>query len=323
MQFNHFASLLKESKPKFFRYWKFFSFFIPFIFIIEIARRKTIVFDWSVLDFNTSQCIVIIAVFFLMPLNWGLEAYKWHYLMERFNFKISFLSAYKTTLTGLAYSLVLPGGIGEYLGRAEAIPKGEAWKGAGVLSIARIAQLYATFLFGGLSLSFFLWYKSYYVFFFLLLLTVVLFWIVFIMSSRIALWLETKLGQQYSFARDILDPWIREGSQKKWVFILSSLRYLVFTTQFFLLLKVFGVLGSATELLSGISSAFLMKSFFPSFLDLGPRELAISYFFHEKGLGITEVLAASLLLWFINVLLPGLAGSLLIFRNFILDFKQK
>lgn len=323
MQFSHFVSLLKESKPKFFRYWKFFSFFIPFVFIIEIARRKTIEFDWSLLEFNNSQILVIAVVFLLMPLNWGIEAYKWHYLMTRFKYKKSFLSAYKTTLTGLAYSLVLPGGIGEYLGRAEAIPKGEEWKGAGVLSIARIAQMYATLLFGGFSLSVFLWYKSYYTLLVMFLVVFTTCWLVFIMSSRIAWWLERKLGKQYSFAQDLLNPWIGEGKEKALVFVFSAVRYIVFTTQFFLLLKVFGVLGSTSELLSGISSAFLVKSFFPAFLDLGPRELAMSYFFHEEGAVFSKVIASSLLLWFINVLLPGLVGSLLIFRNFILDFKKK
>jgi len=322
MQFNHFVSLLKESKPKFFRYWKFFSFLIPILLIGEIARRNAIPLAWTFMPLGYEQYMMLFLVLLLMPINWALEAYKWYYLMQRFGFQVAFPSAFKTTLTGLSYSLVLPGGIGEYLGRAEAIPKGEAWRGAGVLSIARIAQLYATLLFGGISLSVFLWDKAYYTWLIIFLSLVLLCWSIFIFSTSLALWLEHKLGQQYRFVSDLLDPWLRKGWDKVWVFLLSTLRYIVFSFQFYLVLLVFGVQGSVSQLFSGIASSFLFKSFFPSFLDLGPRELAVTLFFSDMGVSMAQVLQASLLVWTVNVLLPGTAGALLLLRNAILNRKK-
>lgn len=322
MQFNHFVSLLKESKPKFFRYWKVFSFLIPLAVLLEMTRRNASTLVWVSIDWDFLHCAVLAFVLLLMPLNWGLEAYKWHYLMKRFGFKVSFLSAFKTTLTGLAYSLVLPGGIGEFLGRAEAIPKGEAWRGAGVLSIARIAQLYATLLFGGISLSLYLWHRSYFYWFFFLLLTVLLCWFVFLFSSVIAQRLESKFGR-YAFTNDLLAPWVRKGKEKTWVLVLSLFRYVVFTIQFYLVLVVFGVQGSAIDLLNGISSAFFLKSFFPSFLDLGPRELAVTLFFGDMGVSLSQVLAASLSIWFINIMFPALLGALLLLRNVVLNARVK
>ena len=322
MQFSHFVSLLKESKPKFFRYWKFFSFLIPILLLVVIARRNEISLQWVSMHWDFTQYMMLIVVLLLMPINWGLEAYKWYYLMRRFGLHISFLSSFKTTLTGLSYSLVLPGGIGEYLGRAEAIPKGEAWKGAGVLSVARIAQLYATLLFGGISLSVYLWDRAYYTWFIVFVSFVVLCWSVFIFSKFLAHGLELKLGQQYTFVSDLLDPWLRKGSDKLWVFLVSTLRYVVFSFQFYLVLLVFGVKGSVSQLFSGIASAFLFKSFFPSFLDLGPRELAVTLFFKDMGVTMAQVLEASLCVWMINVMLPGIAGALLLFRNAILNRKK-
>lgn len=321
MQVNHLASLLKESKPKFFRYWKLISFFIPFVVILEIGRRNSMELEglWNALQLHEKGLMVWVVL--LMPVNWGLEAYKWYYLMRHFGFRLTYLHSYKTTLTGLAYSLVLPGGIGEYMGRAEAIPNGEGWKGAGVLSIARIAQLYATVLFGGLTLGLFLWHKQY-----LWLLTGLIFfvsvcWFFFLYSTRIAVWLTKKLSGSYSFLTDLLYPWTQHGMEKPIVFVVSAIRYIVFTLQFYLILLVLGVKESTIDVLSGISSAFMLKSFFPSFLDLGPRELAVTLFFKDMNTSMVQVLAASLLLWFINVMVPGLIGSLLTLRNVWLNHK--
>lgn len=323
MQVNHLASLLKESKPKFFRYWKLISFFIPFIVILEIARRNSMQLEglWELLQLQNSELIIWVVL--LMPVNWGLEAYKWYYLMRHFGFHITYLHSYKTTLTGLSYSLVLPGGIGEYMGRAEAIPTGSGWKGAGVLSIARIAQLYATVLFGGSTLGLFLWHKQYFWLLSGLILFVSVFWFFFIYSTRLAAWLTRKLSGSYTFLTDLLYPWTQHGMEKPIVFVVSAFRYLVFTFQFYLILIILGVKESTIDLLSGISSAFMLKSFFPSFLDLGPRELAVTLFFQDMNTSIVQVLAASLLLWFINVMLPGLVGSLLTLRNVWLNHKLK
>ncbi len=322
MQVNHLASLLKESKPKFFRYWKLISFFIPFIVILEIARRNSMELEsfWDLLQLRNSKRIIWVVL--LMPLNWGLEAYKWYYLMRHFGFSISYFHSYKTTLTGLAYSLVLPGGIGEYMGRAEAIPTGAGWKGAGVLSIARIAQLYATVLFGGLTLGLFLWHKQYLWLLTGLILFIGVCWFFFLYSTRIAVWLTNKLSGSYTFLTDLLYPWTQHGMQKPIVFLVSAFRYVVFTYQFYLILIFLGVKESTIDLLSGISSAFMLKSFFPSFLDLGPRELAVTLFFSDMNTSMVQVLTASLLLWFINVMLPGLVGSLLTLRNVWLNHRR-
>jgi len=322
MQVNHLASLLKESKPKFFRYWKLISFFIPFIVILEIGRRNSMALEgmWNGLELHHE--VLIVWVILLMPVNWGLEAYKWYYLMKHFGFSLSYLSSYKTTLTGLAYSLVLPGGIGEYMGRAEAIPEGSGWKGAGVLSIARIAQLYATVLFGGLTLGLFLLHKQYYWLLTGLIVFVSVCWFFFIYSTRIAIWLTQKLSGSYTFLTELLYPWTQHGMEKPIVFLISAVRYAVFTLQFYFILIVLGVKESTIDLLSGISSAFMLKSFFPSFLDLGPRELAVTLFFKDLHSSLAQVLAASLLLWFINVMIPGIAGSLLTLRNFILNHRR-
>jgi uncharacterized membrane protein YbhN (UPF0104 family) len=298
---------------------KLISFFIPFVVILEIARRNSLALEglWNGLAIHHGG--LLLCAVLLMPVNWGLEAYKWYYLMNHFGIRLSFLSSYKTTLTGLAYSLVLPGGIGEYLGRAEAIPTGEGWKGAGVLSIARIAQLYATVLFGGLTLGLFLWQKQYVWLLSGLLLFVISCWLLFIYSAHIAVWLTKKLNGSYTFLLDVLYPWTQHGMEKPLVFVLSAVRYIVFTLQFYLILVVLGVKESTLDLLSGISSAFMLKSFFPSFLDLGPRELAVTLFFKDMHTSMAQVLAASLLLWFINVMVPGVIGSLLTLRNVILQ----
>ena len=107
---------------------------------------------------------------------------------------------------------------------------------------------------------------------------------------------------------------------------MSYLRYLVFASQFYLLLRLFAVPVPYTEALMVISLIYFVMAVIPTILitELGIRGSVSIYFFaiyFGSSLADPEtvnfgILAASTLLWFINVGIPALIGTLFVYSGF-------
>ena len=105
--------------------------------------------------------------------------------------------------------------------------------------------------------------------------------------------------------------------------LLSFLRYLVFIVQYYLLFVLFGVDASPGTVWSVISLMFLVMAVIPTIalVEVGLRgsiSLQLMGLFTENSLG---VVLASVSIWLINLVLPALAGSILIFGLKV--FKRK
>jgi MFS family permease len=96
---------------------------------------------------------------------------------------------------------------------------------------------------------------------------------------------------------------------------LSALRFLVFLIQYYLLFRLYNVDVSWWQGLWAVSVAFLIMAVVPTialFTDLGLRgqvSLKLIGLFSGNNLGIG---LTSVSIWFINLIIPALAGSLLI-----------
>jgi hypothetical protein len=96
---------------------------------------------------------------------------------------------------------------------------------------------------------------------------------------------------------------------------LSAVRFFVFIVQYYLLFRLFDVHVSIGQCWSAVSVSFLVMAVIPTialFTDLGLRgkvSLKLLGLFSNNGLGI-GLTAVSI--WFINLVIPALAGSLLI-----------
>ncbi len=66
--------------------------------------------------------LAIAIVLLMMPLNWGIEAQKWRYIMEPKE-EISFWRASKGVLAGASVSSLSPNRIGDFLGRVFVLKK--------------------------------------------------------------------------------------------------------------------------------------------------------------------------------------------------------
>jgi uncharacterized membrane protein YbhN (UPF0104 family) len=98
---------------------------------------------------------------------------------------------------------------------------------------------------------------------------------------------------------------------------LSLFRYACFSAQFLILLHLLGIGLPLYLQVAGVAWVFLIKSVAPALnivADLGVREVAALAFFPLFSVDPALVLAASISVWFINLFVPSLLGSLSFIR---------
>ena len=127
-----------------------------------------------------------------------------------------------------------------------------------------------------------------------------------------------KLVRQFTSRRAILEK-IRflerfDARMAAALILLSTLRLLIFCSQFVLLARSFDARHSTLTAYEAVISTFTAKSIIPAvtFLDLGIREGAASFFFHHLGIGASVGFSAALALFVVNVIIPTLVGLLLV-----------
>ena len=255
----------------------------------------------------------------LVPVNWGLEAWKWHRLARHLE-PVTFGRSLRAVLVGLTLGFATPNRVGDYAGRILEL-KSRRVSALGAVFLGRYCQLVATVLAGGAGLLYFLlnFYLRGYpaaglgaVASAALLGGLVL---VPLYRSRLLL---AALGvwrplRRFRPALAIMPTYPARALHA--VLALAGLRYAVFCTQFLLLLAAYGVRAPLGPGLAAVAGTFFLKSLVPSLnalADVGVRELSATHLFGLLGQPALPVLSASLSLWVINIALPSAAGLLLV-----------
>lgn len=287
-------------------------------YLFFLLKEKNLLQEQTFFSFITpitTHPILFALCILLLPVNWGIEALKWFRVINKAE-KVKFLHAFTGTLTGVTLGLVTPHGIGDYPGRILQLSSYNRFRFVGPLFLARISQFLVTLIAGGTALLLFLNEVMTGQFFLFEVLT----WLSilsFCLAGLIYLfqpYLVNKV-RQFPFIWKYFGMLSQFSTMETLeIFFLSILRYIIFTVQFFLLLKVFSVSGNIAHLFIGINLVFFAKSLIPTLFDFGVREFSALYFFGEMGFPQEPVIWSSLALWFINILLPAFVGSFLIFK---------
>lgn len=276
----------------------------------------------------------LLLVMILMICNWFIEATKWRYLIARIE-KVSFARAVQAVLTGVSISTFTPNRVGEYFGRVFILKRASHIEGILITIVGSMAQLLITVLFGTTALLLFIpQYMTgmvfshgylYYMLTILLLafdfLLLALFFNLSFLTELKERILQNRLKGIRKFFRVFAFYHNRELAT---VIMLSFTRYVVFSTQFFLLIRFFGLPIPYVEALVLISLIYFVMTVIPTIAltELGIRGSVALYFF---GLWISKaypgcddfnagVLAASVLLWMINLGIPAIIGTFFVFR---------
>ena len=265
--------------------------------------------------------LVILLVF----VNWGFEARKWQVLLKTIQ-TIKFSTAYKSVLSGVTLSLNTPNRIGEYGGRILYVEEGKRIKAIPLSIAGSISQLIITLLFGCAGLSFVIFFHGNnhapimglpdfwlrVLLFISASATVITILFYFRLSWLIRLIEKIPAAERYIQYISVLDDFNAKLLLR--LLSLSFLRYLVFVIQYILLLHVLDVKISWVEGFWIISILFLVLAIVPSFAiaDLGIRgkfSIELLSFYSVNTVGI---IGTTFGIWFINLFIPALAGSLLI-----------
>ncbi len=272
---------------------------------------------------------------FLMLVNWGIEARKWQVLLKGLE-NISWFKAFKATVTGVAFAMNTPNRIGEYGGRVLYLREGNRIRGVSLTIVGSMSQFLITLIVGCGGLIFLLnisgsaaaiagagkyglWIK---VVLNIIAAVAVLGLIVYFRLG----WLIKLIDKIPAFNKlathiEILED-LRFGVLLR-VLSLSFFRYCVFIIQYVLLIHLMQVDVSVWQAFWLISVIFLILAVVPTIAlaEIGIRgTISIELFglFCTNNVGI---ITASLGIWFINLVIPSLLGSILIFR--IKIFKNK
>jgi uncharacterized membrane protein YbhN (UPF0104 family) len=289
----------------------------------QIIRQPGLEESWQLIlqSVQSYKIIFLILVVFLLPLNWGLEAWKWRLSINTF-FPLRFWQAYKAVLSGVSFSVTMPNRVGEYLGRMLYMPEGNRLKTISVTLVCSFAQLLITIIVGTIGLiilkkqllehfsEFRIWYQ--FVVYGLIALGWILAILYFNISRTVNLFRRWISSERHVYLVEALKAFHSELLMR--ILFLSFLRYLVFVVQYILIFYLFGVHVSAEIIFCVMSVVFLAMAVIPSIalLEVGLRgeiSILLMGMFSSNTLGIGFT---SIIIWLVNLILPAVVGSLLI-----------
>jgi len=270
----------------------------------------------------------------MMLLNWGTEAVKWKYLIDRIE-QISFLKSFKAILTGITISTFTPNRVGEYFGRAFILKKADPIDAIILTIVGSMSQLLVTVIAGTTSLLFLLPQfiaqnisLSGVVLPGLVIISILLnagFILLYLNISAIRplarYFLKQHWRKVYRYISILRN--IRPGTLAM-VLLLSCLRYAIFFLQFYLALRLFDVRLSLHEALILLPVIYLALAIVPTvaLTELGVRGSIAIYVIstylqiqsNAMGNMDSAILSAATLIWIINLALPAIAGTFFVFN---------
>jgi hypothetical protein len=230
----------------------------------------------------------------LMPLNWILEYAKWIVILKRnsipqTNAKMSFAS-------GVLSEFLIPGIPSNFIGRIFYFEKENRFKLSAWIQLANLTQFFITLVFGIFSMFFLnLSLNSNSIYYILILALIGFFVFCFYKLKVISLPNDIR---NYAFVQHDLIAMV-------YLLLISLFRFLVFSTQFGLILHSFSI-PLDFQLFTYIWISYLFVSFSPS-LFLGNiviRESITVSVFEMANYPILPVLYATFFIWLANNFLP-------------------
>ena len=268
-------------------------------------------------------------VILLMIINWAIESLKWKLAISKIQ-KVSFAKAFMAVLSGVSFSVSTPNRMGEYLGRVLYMEEGNRLRTISLSIICSMSQLIVTLFMGVIGLIILmprmntsefgsgLWVK---VLLYGVIAVLVVLTVFYFRLSWLIKWIDRIPAMaRYTYLVNAIES--AHATMLLRLLSLSVIRFLVFGIQYYLLFRLFGVEPGWWQGFWATSVMFLVLAIIPTIalLEVVQRSTVALKIFgllttNELGIGLTSVS-----IWFINLIIPALIGSLLIlgikiFRN--------
>lgn len=284
----------------------------------QIQSRGNLLNEWEHFrqQLQTKDWIWIIIVIPLAPFNWLCEALKWQILLKRIE-TIPLKRAFSSVLSGIAFAFVTPNKTGDFLGRILYLKPKSRLRGAIAAMIGSLAQIVVTFAFGLAGMIYL--HFSHPATWTLTILLVAGTGLFLLLYFYIHIKWLARLAEKFPKLRRLVIAFylLKRYSRKElWqVLGMAFLRFCIYNGQFLILLYAFNsaIPVIPAFLLSGLM--FWLITVIPTFFvaDIGVRGFVTGLVFINTGIATNpfSVLAASYLLWIINLAIPAIAGGLL------------
>lgn len=272
----------------------------------------------------------LIFIFLLMFLNWLIESYKWYLLARRIGDN-SFFRVVQSVIAGISVSIFTPNRTAEFVGRVFVLKTSDSLQAIFLSIIGSMSQLLVTILMGTISFSLLFrdvlpgslhlssWME------YLIIPGIILLDVLLLSAylrvpylSLIARKLTRDHFPKFQEYLDVIGTLSRIELIR--IILLSTLRFLVFSFQFYIMLYIFGIELPLFQALLLIALIFFSLAVIPTFAfsELGVRGsvslfLIGEYYAHTYGLTLNEnqslaVVLAAGLLWMINLAIPAILG---------------
>lgn len=315
----------------------------PLLFIVlfysiytNISKQYTLQQLWQMFAdiFNSNNRGLLIAVLLLMCANWTIEAIKWKILMRPVQ-KVSMFTACRAVLAGLSFSMFIPNGVGEYIGRTLYMQEGNRLRSVPLSIVGSISQLIVT-LIAGVAGLFYLkntiltgafaakglqafWLSG---LLYAVVVAALLFLLIYFKISWFARWFEKIpfINRHKVFIENLEGFHWKQLTQ---ILSLSVLRYSVFILQYLIVFHLFNVDINWVQAAFATAVLFLLLTVVPAvpnIAELGVRGEISRQLFGLLSANAAGIVFSAAFIWIVNLIIPALAGTLFIigikiFRN--------
>lgn len=262
----------------------------------------------------------LVTIFILWLLNLYIESLKWQSLQKKIR-ETSLLSSLKGVLVGIGISLFLPNRSGEFLGKAAMMPKKLFPQASALAILNSLSQMFATIAFGCTMLMVVLYTNDT---MFSQKWLIILIGIFAIMAMLMILFsfhlahLSSLFGKRAKLKAAFDACRLVSLKHNIKLIVLSLFRYLVFSTQTIIALRISGVQEPYWILFEIVAVAYVLMVFMPviTIAEVPVRAGAFIFALHLVLSSETyiptsyeaAVTVASFAIWVQNVFLSGILG---------------
>ena len=282
----------------------------------KVTRDETMNFDQFVdilTRYQIFSLVNIVILVVLTVLNWYFEILKWQTLSSHVR-ENSFTGSMRESLASFTAAIFTPSRIGEYGAKCLYYVR-SSWRTIIFLNfLGNTAQLFATYFFGIAGLLFLITSLDLALpAINILLVSGLLFapFILYVVMKKFKIRLKG-----YSIQR-LEESFHNVSEEIRWkTIIFATVRFLIFTHQFYFLLLEFQVDVSYPLLISAVFSTYILASMIPTMIifDAFIKGGFAVWIFGLLQVPQIIVLTIVLTVWILNFGLPGLAGSYYVLR---------
>ncbi|MFB6457510.1 lysylphosphatidylglycerol synthase domain-containing protein [Chitinophaga sp. Hz27] len=267
----------------------------------------------------------IVLVLVLMLFNWGFEARKWQVLVKPLE-RVSFIRAFSAILSGVSVSINTPNRIGEYGGRVLYLQDENKLKAIAATIVGSFSQLIVTVIFGLIGLFYYIhslaprggsrWLAPDFWGNIVLAAIIVICSLTILLYFRLQIILSVfkRVKFLHKFTKYVQVIGNYKSAELRYLLLLSALRYMVFSAQYLILLDALGMefLWWQGFLLNSV--IYLVMAVVPTIAiaELGVRGKVSIFFLGLLSSNDVAILAATGGIWLVNLVLPALAGTVLL-----------